>query len=201
MEQLKEFIDNTISLGQSFVEKIKTLSEKGNSLLEASDVPGATAAFNQLIEDKTLKSEAIGFAGLVRCALKDENLELAKELVTILRDKHKDSLDKNEVRQAISQVELASESGSSKGANVEELKKKVSADPDDQQSRFDLAEAYLAKGHYEAAVDECLLMIKKEKRWNDEAARKLLLKIFEVAGLSSPLTTSARQRLSRVWFL
>ena len=72
--------------------------------------------------------------------------------------------------------------------------------PNDLQARFDLANAFVARGDLEKAVDQLLALIEKDRTWNEEAARKQLLKVFEAAGPTSDIAKSGRRRLSAVLF-
>ncbi|HVM98581.1 MAG TPA: tetratricopeptide repeat protein, partial [Caulobacteraceae bacterium] len=74
------------------------------------------------------------------------------------------------------------------------------ADPNDLQARFDLALALSAKGDREGAADQLLEIIKRDRKWNDEAARKQLLQLFEAWGLMDPASVAARRKLSAIWF-
>jgi putative thioredoxin len=80
------------------------------------------------------------------------------------------------------------------------LEQAVAANPDDHQSRFDLAVALSAKGDRDAAADQLLEIIRRDRKWNDEAARKQLLQFFEAWGLMDPASVAARRKLSAIWF-
>jgi putative thioredoxin len=80
------------------------------------------------------------------------------------------------------------------------LETAVAANPDDHQSRFDLAVALSAKGDRDAAADQLLEIIRRDRKWNDEAARKQLLQFFEAWGLMDPASVAARRKLSAIWF-
>ena len=95
-------------------------------------------------------------------------------------------------------LELA-ESGAKAGA-TEPLKAKVAADPKDWQARYDLALALYAAGEQEKALDELLEIVQRNRPWNEEAARKQLVKFFEALGPAHPLTLSGRRRLSSLLF-
>ena len=116
-----------------------------------------------------------------------------------------------EVARAISTVELRAEFAKTQGegaetdpkkikAQQEELRQKLKADPNDHQARYDLAFSLFSIGQVEPAIDEVLELIKRDKHWNEEAARKLLLKIFDALGPTSDLTKKTRQRFASVWF-
>ena len=81
-----------------------------------------------------------------------------------------------------------------------DLRQRVAQNPNDHQARYDLAMALYAQGDRETAVDELLEIVRRDRGWNDEAARKQLLKLFEAFGPTDPLTLSARRRLSSILF-
>ncbi len=81
-----------------------------------------------------------------------------------------------------------------------ELKARVAKDAADHAARYDLAAALFAAGEREQAIDELLELIRRDRDWNEEAARKQLLKFFEAIGLTDPLTVAARRRLSAILF-
>ena len=83
---------------------------------------------------------------------------------------------------------------------IDELEAKVAADPNDCQARFDLAEAQSAAGDFKGAVDNLLHIVRADREWNDQAARKQLLTIFEAAGLTSDVSRDGRRRLSSILF-
>ena len=101
------------------------------------------------------------------------------------------------VQSVRAQLALASKTPS--GASAE-LEAKVATDPNDHQARFDLAEAQSAAGDFKGAVDNLLAIIQADREWNDQAARKQLLVIFEAAGLSSDVSKDGRRRLSSILF-
>ena len=77
---------------------------------------------------------------------------------------------------------------------------KVEADPDDHQARYDLALALAKAGDHDAAADQLVEIIRRDRNWNDDAARKQLIKMFEAFGQTSPFTVKARRKLSSVLF-
>ncbi len=86
------------------------------------------------------------------------------------------------------------------GAEIEALGRRVAADGNDHQARVDLAMAHFGAGRREAAVEELLEIVRRDRTWNDEAARKQLLKFFEAFGQVDPLTVEGRRRLSSILF-
>jgi putative thioredoxin len=84
--------------------------------------------------------------------------------------------------------------------DVETLHAKLAADPKDAQARFDLALALNAKGDRNSALEELLTLVAKNRTWNDDAARKQLVQLFDAWGPSDPATILGRQRLSSLLF-
>jgi putative thioredoxin len=81
-----------------------------------------------------------------------------------------------------------------------ELEAALAANPKDHAARFDLAMAKFSAGDREGSMDELLELIRRDRAWNEEAARKQLLKMFEAFGATDPLVASARRRLSSILF-
>ncbi len=96
---------------------------------------------------------------------------------------------------ALSLAEQASNVG-----ELAPLEQAVAANPNDYQARFDLAVALSAKGDRAGAADQLLEIIRRDRKWNEEAARKQLLQFFEAWGLMDPESVAARRKLSAIWF-
>jgi putative thioredoxin len=107
--------------------------------------------------------------------------------------------DHAEVAGARSALTLAEEGRNARG-QLETLRERVAAEPGDLQARYDLATALNAMGECEAAADSLLEIVRRNRTWNDDAARLQLLKFFEAWGFDDPATTAARRRLSSVLF-
>ena len=80
------------------------------------------------------------------------------------------------------------------------LKARLEQNADDHEARFELATALFGAGEREAAIDELLTLFKRDRKWDEEAARRQLVKFFEAMGPTDPLTVSARRRLSALMF-
>jgi putative thioredoxin len=83
---------------------------------------------------------------------------------------------------------------------IDQLRSKLAADPGDAQTRFDLALALNAKGDRSGALEELLTLVAKNRAWNDDAARKQLVQLFDAWGGADPATIAGRQRLSSLLF-
>ena len=99
------------------------------------------------------------------------------------------------VRAALEVAEQASSVGP-----IGELEQKVAANPLDHQARFDLAVALNAKGKRPEAVDNLMAIVKRDRKWNEDGARKQLVQFFEAWGPTDEATIAGRKRLSSVLF-
>ena len=118
-----------------------------------------------------------------------------EEMIDSLPD---DMKTKPEIAAAISAVELSRQSQDT--GEADELRTKLEKNQNDHQARFDLALAFYGQGQNEDAVAALLELFKRNRKWNDEAARNQLLKIFEALGADDPLTVDGRKRLSTMLF-
>ncbi|MBF0563589.1 MAG: tetratricopeptide repeat protein, partial [Alphaproteobacteria bacterium] len=86
------------------------------------------------------------------------------------------------------------------GSAVKTLTQRLAANPDDHQTRHDLAMAYYANGDHPSAVEELLEIVRRDRAWNEDAARKQLVRLFEAFGPTDPLPLAGRRRLSSLLF-
>jgi putative thioredoxin len=135
-------------------------------------------------------------AGLIRARLAMGDLKGARSLIKGIPADLSGNAD---IASAVSAVDLVEQSRQA-GGEVGELRRRVQAVPSDHRVRYDLATALFAKGLTEAAIDELLTIIRADRKWNDEAARKQLVRIFDALGHNHPLTVASRRRLSSLLF-
>ena len=110
-----------------------------------------------------------------------------------------ESATHTEITAARSALELA-EQGQKAMAGANKLRARLASNPDDHEARFELATALFGSGERETAIDELLTLFKRDREWNEQAARKQLVKFFEAMGPADPLTLSGRRRLSAQMF-
>jgi putative thioredoxin len=136
---------------------------------------------------------AIG--GLARCFVETGALDQAKQTLAMVPEaKHNDPA----VAAARAALELA-EQAKSVGP-LGDLEAKVSANPSDHQARFDLAVALNAAGKRSDAMDHLLQIVKRDRKWNDDGARKQLVQFFEAWGATDDATVEGRRKLSSILF-
>lgn len=174
-------------------QDIAPLIAMGEEVLEAGDTERALSVFTQLIEMAPEDPEVAG--GLARALLAAGHVEEATATLDALpADKAKDPA----VARARAAIALAANVGPV--GEIEALRAKVAADADDQEARYELAGALMASGDRDGACDMLLGSIERDREWNESAARKRLLTLFEATGLEDPWVAQQRRRLSAVLF-
>jgi len=174
-------------------QDLEPLIAMGEQVLEQGDAERAVSIFAQLAEMAPEDSQVI--AGHARALLAAGRASEAQALLDALpEDKAKDPA----IARAKAALALADQA-----APVDDLaglKAKVAANPDDQEPRYELAGALMAAGDRDGAADLLLGSIERDREWNDGAARKRLLTLFEATGLEDPWVAAQRRRLSAVLF-
>ncbi len=166
--------------------------------LAANDFETATSLFAEVLTEDPANARAL--AGLTRCHIAFGDLEQARETFALIpEDASKDKTAAPAITAAKAALDLASQAEKVSG-DASDLEAKVNADPADHQARFDLAVSLSAKGDKTNAADHLLAIIKKDRKWNDEAARKQLLQFFEAWGPMDEATIDARKKLSILLF-
>jgi len=167
--------------------------EAAEAALAAGDLNTAAQMFGEVLQQD--RENAQSLAGLAKCYIKTGDLARAEQTLALVPPAKADSAPVASARAAL---ELARKAPST--ADIETLRAKLAADPHDAQSRFDLALALNAKGDRNGALDELLALVAKNRSWNEDAARKQLLQLFDAWGTSDPATIAGRQRLSSLLF-
>lgn len=189
--QIKLFVDRLA--GADMTAEIEPLLEQAVDSLRLDDIGGAAQAYTTVLQLDPTNTKAL--AGMARIALGAGDIENAQEILGMAPPEKANDPDIAGVRAAI---ELAANAGNV-GDN-DELGAKVNANPNDLQARFDYAEALSARGDLEAASEQLLTIIEKNREWNEGAARSQLLKVFEAAGPMSEVTKQGRRKLSAILF-
>jgi putative thioredoxin len=167
--------------------------EAAEAAVSAGDVNSAAQLFGEVLQKDRENAQAL--AGLAKCYIKTGDLVRAEQTLALVPPAKADS---SPVASARAALELARKTPAA--GDIETLRAKLAADPKDPQARFDLALALNAKGDRSGALDELLAVVAKNRSWNDDAARKQLLQLFDAWGLADPSTIAGRQRLSSLLF-
>lgn len=190
--QIKAFIDR-LTGGTGANTDIEQLLGLGEESLTLNDIGGAAQAFAQVLTMDPKNEKAI--AGMARVYLADGDAEQAAQTLAMAPADSKEPA----VQSLRAQLALAAKGGEASGATAE-LDAKLAANPDDHQTRFELAQALAASGDFKGASDHLLEIIAKDREWNEQAARKELLTVFEAAGTMSDVAKDGRRRLSAILF-
>lgn len=189
--QIKEFITKIAGPGGD--PDTEAMLAEAEALLNEGEGAAAAQLFAQIFEQDAENLKAI--AGLARCALAAGELEQAKATLSLTpKGKENDPLIAS-ARAALELAEQASDVGDLQG-----LARQVEADPKNFQARFDYALALVAANRREDAVDQLLDIARRDRKWNDDGARKQLVQFFEAWGPMDENTIYGRRRLSSILF-
>ena len=198
--QVKEFVQRLVDAAGGAVDPnggpseadIEAALDHADGAFEAGDIAGAMQVYAQVAQH--VEGDPRALAGLARCHLSQGAVEEARQFIELVpEDKRSDQA----VASVLAALELA---GSGDAGGKSEAAAKVAANPDDLDARFALAEAELASGAMEPAVDQLLEIVARDREWNEDAARKKLVTVFDALGPKDPLTLKARRRLSSILF-
>lgn len=188
---IKAFIDRLVAddADVGLTEVLKA----GEELLEQDDLQGAAEVFASVLQEDRTNAEAL--AGLAACYMKSGDVARAKQTLALVPP------DKRElaVVKSIEAAILLAEKGADTG-ELAELQKRVAENPKDFQARLDLSVALSAQGDRQDALELLLDLVRMDRQWNDEAARKQLLQFFDAWGPKDPLVAEGRRRLSSILF-
>jgi len=194
--QVKQFVQRVVQAagGQVGPSPVDQALEQAEAALARGDHGTASAIFGQVVAHDP--KNVAGIAGLAKCHIGAGSLDEAKK---VLERAPADLANNPAIAAARTALELAEQSTQS-ASQTSEFRQRLQANPNDHQARIDLATALYGSGDREGAVDELLESVRRDRKWNEEAARKQLVKFFEAMGGADPLTISGRRRLSSLLF-
>jgi putative thioredoxin len=169
------------------------LLKTADEALAGGDPATAADIYAQLLAEDSGNIPAL--AGLARCYVETGNIEQAKKTLAMVPETKANDAAVTAARAAIELAEKAKSVGP-----IDELQAKVTTDPLDHQARFDLATALNAAGRREEAANNLLEIIRRDRKWNDDGARKQLVQFFEAWGFADPAAVEGRKRLSSILF-
>ncbi|MBX6327357.1 MAG: thioredoxin [Pseudolabrys sp.] len=169
------------------------LLKSADGALAAGNVADAANLYSRVLSQDSGNVAAI--AGLARCYVKTGALEQARQTLAMVPESGRNDPAVGAARAALELAEQAKSVGP-----IDVLQQKVAADPLDHQARFDLAAALNAKGKRAEAVEHLLAIVKRDRKWKDDGARKQLLQLFDAWGPTDPSTIEGRKKLSSILF-
>jgi putative thioredoxin len=189
--QIKGFIERLIGpLGPSAAEDLLAEAE---ALAQEGDPAGAAELYAAVLSQEPGNTAAL--AALVKLQVEAGDLDGARRFLALAPEGKANDPAIAGARAAVELAEQAAALG-----DLGELQRNVDADPKDHQSRFDLALALNARGRREDAMNHLLEIVRRDRNWNEDGARKQLVQFFEAWGPTDEMTVAGRRRLSSILF-
>ena len=171
----------------------KDLLKAADAALAEGDAAGAAEVYSHVLAEDAANVQAL--AGLVRAYVATDALDQARQTLAMVPEAKAGDAAVAAARAALELAEGAKNLGS-----LTELEQKVTANPLDHQARFDLALALNGKGRRVEALDHLIAIVKRDRKWNDDGARKQLVQFFDAWGPTDEATIEGRKRLSSILF-
>ena len=191
--QVKQFVQR-LGGGGGGPSPVDEALAMAKEAVQTGDHASAVALYSQILQHEPEHIEALG--GLARALVARGELDKAQQALARVP---KESANHADIVAARAALELAEQAQKAMGS-AGKLRARLEQNSDDHEARLELATALFGSGEREAAVDELLNLYKRDRNWDEGAARKQLVKFFEAMGPTDPLTLSARRRLSSLMF-
>ena len=195
--QIKKALDQLLAqlpvsgAAQDLQAQIDPLIAMGEEVLSEGDAARAESIFSQILDMDPANPAVVG--GLARAMVASGKAAEARALI--------DSLDAEQARHpAVTRAEAALQLAEAPAVDIAAEEARLAANPDDHEARFAIAQALLGAGNRDSAADALLEIIRRDRDWNDGAARTRFLQMLEAAGLSDPWGRAQRRRLSALLF-
>ena len=169
------------------------LLKAADAALAEGDAAGAAEMYAQLLAEDNTNVPALG--GLARAYVETGALDQARQTLALVPEAKQNDAAVAAARAALELAEQAKTLGP-----IDELEQKVAANPLDHQARFDLALALNGKGRRADALEHLITIVKRDRKWNDDGARKQLVQFFDAWGPTDEATIDGRKRLSSILF-
>ena len=194
--EIRKFIDKILAsapAGGGAESELEQVLNAAKEAIEAGDLNSAAQLYGAVLQQAPDNADAlIGLAGIYE---KSGQIDEAKAVLQSLPAEALARDDYKALQKSIALAEEAAELGS-----VADLEQRLAANPDDHQARFDLAVALNAKGQRVEAAEALVALMRRDREWNEDGARKRLLEFFDAWGPKDPATLKGRRLLSAVLF-
>lgn len=193
--QVAAFIDKVVKAGGGGAQgaAIDQALEQAKQAAEGGDINGAAQLFAAVLQQEP--ENAIAYGGMAGLMADHGQLEQARQMLDQAPDAIKDAPELAAVRTKLELAEKVAQIG-----DPADLEKRLAANADDHDARFDLAQILNAQNQRDAAADHLLAIMKADREWRDDGARTELLKFFEAWGQADPATARARRKLASMLF-
>lgn len=188
---IKAFIERL--LGDDATADLAAAIEEAEQAFQAGNLQQAAEIYAAVLQEDGQNVPAL--AGLARCYLQRGDLARAEQTLALVPPDKRSAAAVAGVQAALDLAKVAGKAG-----NVDDLRRKVAADPLDHQARIDLAMGLAAANERAAAVEQLLESFRRDRNWNEQAARKALVQLFDAWGPKDQATLDGRRRLSSLMF-
>ena len=191
--ELKEFVAKISEIGGDDTGDLSEAVAAADEMLASGEYLDAAETYAAIMGEDPQNGAA--FVGLFKAQMGAGEVDAAKEM---LDNAPIDIADRPEVIGLRAQLELAEQAAEL--GETAELRAKLDANPDDHQARYDLALALFTGENHQDAIDALLTIFRKDREWNDDAARQQLFKFFDSLGAENPITLAGRRQLASMVF-
>lgn len=191
--QIRQFIEKVAGPAADPKAEIEAVLAEAKALLEAGDFENAAGLFGAVMQADPDNAAAV--AGIAECMIAAGQQDRAAELLAALPEELSADPAVQAVRKKLEMYEEARKLG-----DPRQLEHELALDPDRHDARLRLAKILNVQGNRQEAADHLLLIMRKDRSFDDDGARRLLLEFFETWGPKDPATIAARRRLSSILF-
>lgn len=192
--QINQFIDKVAGpAGADQAAQIEAVLEEASGLITAGNIDGAAQLFAAVLQADPDNAKAL--AGMAECMIAANQHQRARELLTELPEEVANTPEIQAQLKKLDQIDEARKLG-----DPVALEHTLSLNPDDHEARMKLAKIRNVEGKREEAAEHLLLIMKRDRAYDDDGARRQLLQFFEVWGPKDPATVMARRKLSSILF-
>ncbi|MDV4155041.1 MULTISPECIES: thioredoxin [Rhizobium] len=192
--QIQQFIDRIAGpAGADEAAEIEAVVAEAAELLAAGNINEAAQLYGAVMQADPENAKAL--AGMAECMIAANQHQRAREILTELPEELAKDAGIQAVLMKLEQIEEARKLG-----DPVALERELAANPDDHEARIKLAKIRNVEGRRDEAADHLLLIMRKDRAFDDDGARRQLLQFFEVWGFKDPATVTARRKLSAMLF-
>ena len=189
--EVRAFVERIV--GADEASGIEAVLNSAAELIDEGDLQGAAEIYAAILQED--RENVAALAGLAQCYLKTGDFERARQTISLVPPENRTLAAVEAVNAALDLAEKAARVG-----DLAEFEVRLNADPADHQARYDLAVGLAGMGKKAEALDHLLEIVRRDRKWNDEAARMQLLQFFEAWGSKEPLVGEGRRKLSSLLF-
>lgn len=190
---IRQIIDRLIGPADDTDADLEAVLASGDESLATGDLPGAADVYAAVLDAD--KGNVRALLGLSKVYIQSGDLQRAETTLDVIPPDKRKQTAYDSVK---AMLDLAKKAGTTD--NIAELEARLAANPADHQARSDLAVALAARGDKEQAVEHLIEIVRRDRNWNEQAARQQLVQLFEAWGPKDPCTIEGRRKLASLLF-